>query len=58
MAASLMGAAGLDHELITFARQFLEKANLPDAVETGRYMFESDPSKDIQKLDPPKYSLG
>ena len=53
-----MGAAGLDYELITFARQFLEKANLPEAVETGRYMFESDPTKDKQKLDPPTYSLG
>ena len=57
VAASLMGATGLDYELITFARQFLEKSNLPDAVETGRYIFGSDPTKIEQKLDSPTYSF-
>ena len=56
VAASLLSAAGLDYELITFARRFLQKCDhLPDAVKTGRHMFGPDPTKGDQKLDPPTY---
>lgn len=52
-----MSAAGLDYELLTFTRQFLEERDLPDRVETGRYMFGSDPTKTEQELKPPTYGF-
>ena len=57
VAASLMGAAGLDYELITFARKFLENCDLPNAVGTGRDMFRPDGPKREKKLDPPAYGF-
>lgn len=57
IAAGLMCASGLDYELITFARRFLEKSQLPDAVETGREMLGPDPTKREQKLNSPSYGL-
>ena len=57
VAASLMGAAGLDYELITFAREFLENCGLPVAVGTGRDMFRPDPAKREKELDPPTYGF-
>ena len=52
-----MGAAGLDYELITLAREFLESCDLPVAVSTGRDMFEPGPAKREKKLDPPTYGF-
>ena len=49
VAASLMSAAGLDYELITFAREFLEKSEMPDAVKTGRHMFR--PASSVHRPD-------
>lgn len=57
VAASLMSASGLDYELITFARRFLEKRDLPAAVETGREMLGPSPTKREQELNPPTYGL-
>ena len=56
VAASLMGAAGLDNELITFARKFLMDCGLPVAVTTGREMFP-DPAKRKKELEPPTYGF-
>ena len=57
VAASLMGAAGLDYELITFVRKFLEGCDLPVGVSTGRDMFRPDPAKREKELDPPTYGF-
>ena len=57
VAASLMSASGLDYELITFARQFLEESDLPDAVMTGREMLGRNGTKSEQRLNPPTYGL-
>ncbi|KAL9065806.1 MAG: hypothetical protein Q9161_007971 [Pseudevernia consocians] len=57
VAASLMSASGLDYELITFARQFLEESDLPDAVMTGREMLGPNGTKSEQRLNPPTYGL-
>ena len=52
-----MGAAGLDYELITFARRFLEDCGLPIAVNTGRDIFRPDAAKREKELDPPTYGI-
>ena len=57
VAASLMCASGLDSELITLARRFLENSDLPDAVETGREMLGPDPAKRDLSLNPPIYDF-
>ena len=56
VAVSLMGASGLDYELLTLTRRFLEKSDLPKAVETGREMFGPDPTKRDLSPDPPIYA--
>lgn len=57
VAASLMGASGLDYELLTLTRRFLENSDLPRAVETGREMFGPDPAKRDLSLNPPIYQF-
>lgn len=57
VAASLMGSAGADYELVTFACRFLKECKLPDAVKTGRDIFEGDPKKRETRFDPPRYGL-
>ena len=52
-----MGAAGLDYELITFVRKFLEDCDLPAVVSTGRDMFRPDPAKREKELKPPTYGF-
>ena len=52
-----MGAAGLDYELITFARTFLDDSDLPNAVETGRDCFTLDHANKEGRCDPPTYSF-
>ena len=57
VAAGLMGASGLDFELITLVHDFLHGTNLPKAVYTGREVLESTPKKGQPKLNPPAYNL-
>ena len=57
VAASLMGASGLDYELITLARRFLENSDLPHAVKTGREMLEPDPARRDLSPNPPVYDI-
>lgn len=52
-----MGASGLDYELLTLTRRFLENSGLPKAVETGREMFGPDPATKDLNPDPPIYAF-
>lgn len=52
-----MCASGLDSELITLARRFLENSDLPNAVATGREMLGPDPAKRDLSPNPPMYDF-